>query len=135
MVKLAENAGFGFDKMESNGLQYNQSMPEYQLAFDSVTTCFTLTTVDERGVAKQVTPQVDYLMKCLSSNSSFTKDVLQAAMGLKDRENFRLNYLKLALELGFIEMTLPHKPNSKLQRYHLTEKGVEWKQKIQNETL
>ncbi len=28
MVKLAENAGFGFDKMESNGLQYNQSMPD-----------------------------------------------------------------------------------------------------------
>lgn len=38
MVKLAENAGFGFDKMESNELPYNQSMPEYQLAFDSVTT-------------------------------------------------------------------------------------------------
>ena len=133
--------------MESNGLQYNQSMPEYQLAFDSVTTCFTLTTVDERGVAKQVTPQVtpqvipqvtpqvDDLMKCISSNTSFTRDVLQAAMGLKDRENFRLNYLKPALELGLIEMTLPHKPNSKLQRYHLTEKGVEWKQKTQNETL
>lgn len=135
MVKLAENAGFGFDKMESNGLQYNQSMPEYQLAFDSVTTCFTLTTVDERGVAEQVTPQVDDLMKCLSSNSSFARDVLQAAMGLKDRENFRLNYLKPALEFGFIEMTLPHNPNSKLQRYHLTEKGVEWKQKIQNETF
>ncbi len=128
---------FGFDKMESNWLQYNQSMPEYQLAFDSVTTCFTLTTVDERGVAKQVTPQVtlqvtpqvDYLMKCLSSNTSFKRDVLQAAVGLKDRENFRLNYLKPALELGLIEMTLPHKPNSKLQRYHLTEKGVEWKKK------
>lgn len=135
MVKLAENAGFGFDKMESNGLQYNQSMPEYQLAFDSVTTCFTLTTVDERGVAKQVTPQVDDLIKCMSSNTSFARDVLQAAVGLKDRENFRLNYLKPALELGLIEMTLPHKPNSKLQRYHLTEKGVEWKQKIQNETL
>lgn len=135
MVKLAENAGFGFDKMESNGLQYNQSMPEYQLAFDSVTTCFTLTTVDERGVAEQATPQVDDLIKCLSSNTSFARGVLQAAMGLKDRENFRLNYLKPALEFGFIEMTLPHKPNSKLQRYHLTEKGVEWKQKIQNETF
>lgn len=135
MVKLAENAGFGFDKMESNGLQYNQSMPEYQLAFDSVTTCFTLTTVDERGVAEQVTPQVDDLIKCMSSNKSFARDVLQAAMGLKDRENFRLNYLNPALEFGLIEMTLSHNPNSKLQRYHLTENGVEWKQKIQNETF
>lgn len=89
----------------------------------------------KEGLPSKLPPQVDDLIKCLSSNTSFARDVLQAAMGLKDRENFRLNYLKPALEFGFIEMTLPHNPNSKLQRYHLTEKGVEWKQKIQNETL
>lgn len=35
MVKLAENAGFGFDKIESNWLKYNKTLPEYDLAFDS----------------------------------------------------------------------------------------------------
>ncbi len=36
MVKLAENAGFGFDKIESNWLKYNKTLPEYDPAFDSV---------------------------------------------------------------------------------------------------
>ena len=72
----------------------------------------------------------------MSSNTRFARDVLQATMGLKDRENFRLNYLKPALAFGLIEeVPLPHKPNSKLQWYHLTEKRAEWKQKTQNETL
>ena len=51
------------------------------------------------------------------------RDELQEMMELKDRENFRLNYLKPALEHGWIEMTIPHKPNSSLQRYQLTPIG------------
>ncbi|NEN22265.1 HTH domain-containing protein [Cryomorpha ignava] len=36
MVKLAENAGYGFDKIESNWYSYNKSAPEYVLDFDSI---------------------------------------------------------------------------------------------------
>jgi len=36
MVKLAENAGFGFDKIESNWFAYNNSKPEYLVEFDSI---------------------------------------------------------------------------------------------------
>ena len=35
MVKLAENAGFGFDKIENNWKLYNNTSPEYDIAFDS----------------------------------------------------------------------------------------------------
>jgi len=35
MVRLAENAGFGFDKIESNWKAYNNSTPQYELTFDS----------------------------------------------------------------------------------------------------
>jgi ATP-dependent DNA helicase RecG len=31
--------------------------------------------------------------------------------------------LKPALKAGFIEMTIPEKPNSRLQKYRLTKKG------------
>ena len=35
MVRLAENAGFGLDKIESNWLKYNQTQPVFNIDFDS----------------------------------------------------------------------------------------------------
>lgn len=35
MVRLAENAGFGFDKIESNWKAFNHTEPEYEITFDS----------------------------------------------------------------------------------------------------
>ena len=54
---------------------------------------------------------------------------LQEQLNLADREHFRRSYLKPALEYGVIEMTKPDKPNSRSQRYRLTEQGVQIKDK------
>jgi ATP-dependent DNA helicase RecG len=51
---------------------------------------------------------------------------LQDALSLKGEENFRNLYLIPALELGLVEMTIPDKPTSRLQKYRLTEKGRAW---------
>ena len=50
-------------------------------------------------------------------------DALMQQLGLKDREHFRGSYLTSALSAGLVEMTLPHKPTSRLQQYRLTEAG------------
>ncbi|WP_409418103.1 Fic family protein [Pseudoalteromonas sp. 2CM36K] len=42
-------------------------------------------------------------------------------LGLKDRKHFRERYLKPAIDAGIIEMTIPEKPNSKMQQYKLTQ--------------
>ncbi|QLE00938.1 putative DNA binding domain-containing protein [Galbibacter sp. BG1] len=34
MVRLAENAGYGFDKIETNWERYNNTAPEYDISFD-----------------------------------------------------------------------------------------------------
>lgn len=39
--------------------------------------------------------------------------------------HFSAAYLQPVLEGGLIEMTIPDKPNSRLQRYRLTAKGQE----------
>jgi len=44
-------------------------------------------------------------------------------LGLRHWRTFQLNYLNPLLEAEFIERTLPDKPNSRLQKYRLTEKG------------
>jgi ATP-dependent DNA helicase RecG len=48
---------------------------------------------------------------------------LREALGIKHRPTFRDNYLHPAIEAGFIEYTIPDKPNSRLQKYRLTDKG------------
>jgi hypothetical protein len=75
-------------------------------------------------VGPQVTPQVAELLAAIQGEMS--REALQAAIGLSDRKSFRERYLKPALADGLIKMTIPDKPNSRLQQYRLTAKGRQW---------
>ena len=86
------------------------------------------TAQDTAQVTQQVTQQVEELVKIL--DKEMDRHEIQSKLGLSHRENFRLNYLKPALEQGFIEMTLPDKPNSRLQKYRLTILGKQLKERI-----
>ena len=66
-------------------------------------------------------PQVGELLAAIQDEMS--REALQSALGLSDRKSFRERYLKPALTDGLIEMTIPDKPNSRLQKYRLTDKG------------
>ena len=52
------------------------------------------------------------------------------SLKLVGRDNFETLYLRPALEQGLIEMTVPDKPNSRLQKYRLTTKGQRWLEEI-----
>lgn len=75
-------------------------------------------------VTPRVTPQVAELLAVISG--AMRRETLQSILGLSDRKSFRRRYLAPALDDGLIEMTLPEKPNSRLQKYRLTEKGRQW---------
>ncbi len=78
-------------------------------------------------VAPPVAPQVASLLRVLQqSHGEMRREALQAALGLRDRKSFRERYLKPALADGLIEMTVPEKPNSRLQQYRLTDKALQW---------
>ena len=49
-----------------------------------------------------------------------------ALMGRSDRTKFRRQVLNPLIAAGLIEMTIPDKPRSSLQRYRLTDKGRRW---------
>ena len=78
----------------------------------------------------QVTVQVEELINILYKDKEMNRQEIQSKLNLSDRENFRLNYLKPALEQGFIEMTIPGKPNSRFQKYRLTILGKQLKGKF-----
>jgi ATP-dependent DNA helicase RecG len=44
---------------------------------------------------------------------------------LSDQKHFREHYQQAAVAAGLIEMTIPEKPQSRLQKYRLTKKGRE----------
>lgn len=74
----------------------------------------------------QVTPQVEQLLKvCVHP---FSRQEIQKKLGIKDREYFRKNYLKPALDAGLIERTIPETPRSKFQKYRLTQAGKDYLQ-------
>ena len=74
-----------------------------------------------------VTPPVNRyiwrLLELLDRRGALGNADIRINFELKDRRRLRETYIKPALEADLIEMTIPKKPNSRLQKYRLTEKG------------
>ena len=68
-----------------------------------------------------VTPQVRRMLMAITGE--MTRKEIQKRLGLTDEKHFREYYQQSAVRLGLIEMTVPNKPNSRLQKYRLTAKG------------
>jgi len=64
--------------------------------------------------------QVEILRKCLTDTAI---GELMAIAGRSDRTKFRNPILKPLLETGWLEMTRPDHPNSRLQKYRITPAG------------
>lgn len=60
---------------------------------------------------------VKRLLAVMDYDVPYTSTDLMEKLELKAREGFRRNYLRPAIELNLIRMTIPEKPNSKNQRY------------------
>lgn len=72
----------------------------------------------------EVTMEVTALLNVIDGDMS--RQELQTAMNLKNADHFRKAYILPAIAAGVLEMTLPEQPNSRLQRYRLTKKGLQW---------
>ena len=58
---------------------------------------------------------------------------LQELLSIKNRDYFRKDYLNPAINNGYIELTIPDKPNSQNQKYRLTKRGIELRNQFRNE--
>jgi ATP-dependent DNA helicase RecG len=77
--------------------------------------------VQAAEVTPEVTPEVKRLLTVLQGEMGRAE--LMAALGLKDEKHFREHYQQTAMSQGLIEMTIPDRPRSRLQKYRLTDLG------------
>lgn len=129
-LDLTEGRSTGISKvlrvMQTNG------SPEPRFESDDERSSFLIRLpvherfVEEHGaqVTPQVTPQVEKLLAVITGEHS--RQELQQRLGLSDREYFRKAFLQPAIEEGVVELTIPDKPRSSLQKYRLTNKGKAW---------
>lgn len=82
-------------------------------------------------VTDQVSTEISKLL--LIMDGDMTRAEIQQCLGLKHLPHLREAYLKPAVSLGLLEMTIPDKPNSRLQKYRLSAAGLAWVQQ-QGET-
>lgn len=66
---------------------------------------------------EQLPEHMKRLLAVMEFGIPYTSSVLMEKLGLKSKEGFRRNYLRPAVDLNLIHMTIPDKPNSRNQRY------------------
>lgn len=66
---------------------------------------------------EQLTEYIKRLLSLMDYDIPYTGKTLMEKLGLKSREGFRRNYLRPAIDMNLIRMTIPDKPNSRNQRY------------------
>lgn len=105
MVKLAENAGFGLEKMERNWKGYSQTMPLFSIEFDSVILQFPMKLGDRLG--DRLSNNQMIILQEIEKNESVSISELSTIIGISTTaiEN---NISKLK-DLGLLERVGPAK--------------------------
>ena len=75
-IKLAENAGFGFDKMRDSWFAYNQTVPEFRGDID-------FSVVEFKTTTKTTTKKQDELLDLIRSNPSSTLEIYAQELNQK----------------------------------------------------
>jgi ATP-dependent DNA helicase RecG len=114
---LIEAWGRGFERILAECRAAGAPVPEVRYETSGLWMVFPFARV-----ADPVTDPVDRLLGTLAGDAQ-APSAIQRRLGLKHRPSFRENYLRPALQEGLVELTLPENPNSRLQRYRLTDAG------------
>jgi predicted HTH transcriptional regulator len=109
MVRLAENAGYGFDRIEANWKIYNNTEPEYDISFDAT-------------ILKLNTKQQE---KNVKTSETYYKDFIEASESLQNELNKNPADIEAVMNIlsdnyeGFLQFISENfeNPSERLQRY------------------
>jgi len=134
-LDLTEGRATGIPKilraMQANGsppavFEFDEDHSYFSVSLPVHPEAWAATAEVTMEVTMEVTVEVERLLNHFEGEQS--RRALRDAVGLKNDDHFRRAYLVPALASGWIERTLPDKPNSRMQKYRLTEKGRAWLQ-------
>jgi len=126
MIRLCRGAGLREPEFaQRDGFVttvWRASQPESQPEIGEAATAPVTDPVTD-PVAEPVAPAVVVLIRIIEASGEFGSADIRRILGLKHRTHVREHYVNPGLEGGWIEMSIPDKPNSRLQTYRLTAKG------------
>ena len=120
-AKLGENAGYGIDKML---VWESENRGKVEFASDLVSSTITYWFSEQVGgqVREQVREQVLRIINVMGDDACSLLEI-QKRLKLSGKRNVFMNFLKPAIEGGYVLRSYPDKPNHPRQRYYLSEKG------------
>jgi len=132
-IHRADELGSGMRKLIRYGKAYGGADPEMIEGdiFQIVVKVPEFGPASDGSVTPPVNKYIRRLLELLERRGALGNADIRVAFELKDRRRLRETYIKPALASGLIEMTIPEKPNSRLQKYRLTEKGRQVLTRIQ----
>lgn len=117
-----------WQKASAKFKQFTLSWSHYHVTIYDTEQVTEQVTASTEHVTEHVTKHVARLIYILENELS--RPDLMKLMQINHRPHFIYEYLQPALEKGLIEMTIPDKPKSILQKYRLTEEGKAFKEKF-----
>jgi len=117
--------GRGIEKMTRACAEAGLPPPTFEANSGGVLATFSQPPKATPHVTPEVTPEVaPEVIKMLGLlRGAMTRGEIMSILGLRDEKHFREHYQQVASNFGLIEMTIPEKPKSPLQKYRLTAKG------------
>jgi len=110
-IKLAENAGYGFDKMIEGWKTYTSIPILFQTELDTSTTVFDLHVKTDQANDQAI---VEFCQTPKSASE------IMRFLGMSHKTYFRNTILNPMLEQGLLELTIPDRPKSPNQKYRST---------------
>ncbi len=121
-LDLIEQWGSGFRRILREAEELRLAEPVIEEIGMRVRVTIFLAEHQGIQVTEQVTEQVIRLLHCLEDMALSVREMM-SCVGLNHRPTFMYDYLKPAMDEGFVEMTQPDSPKSPTQKYRITRRG------------
>ena len=124
-VELVESLGSGIPRILR---AYGEDCFKFTDNFIRITLPISAHDHASDHASNHASVQVEKLVSILTGEMG--RSELQGLLLIKNRDYFRTDYLNPAICNGYIELTIPDKPNSQNQKYRLTAKGIALKNRL-----